>query len=119
MKKLVLIIIIPFLMISCEKGYLVPENELPEWLRICIEKDEQIIKIEPVRGTAPYGSWVRTEWKGEYFYEYFNPLYSLFQKPISHIGDTLNFFVNDNNTAYYKEKCCVKDVWKGPKYKGY
>lgn len=115
MKKIILLIAVHFLLISCEKGYLVPENELPEWLRTSIEKDEQIIKKNPKYMTS-YGSWIRYKWHDEYYYDYFNLVSSTMSKPISHIGDTLNFFVNDNNTAYYKEKCCKKYVWKGPNF---
>lgn len=119
MKKIVLLITFLLLLISCENiCYLIPEKELPEWLKTSIKQDEKMIKEHPGSVTS-YGSWIRYEWHDEYYYEYHNSISSLLPKPISHIGDTLDFSAADITKDYHWEKCCDKYVWKGPKYEGY
>lgn len=109
------IILLFFLLISCEKEYLVPESELPQWLKNSIRRDEQFIKDHP-HGLAAMGAWNRTRWNDEYYYEYYNLLLSSMPRPISHSGDTLEVWVGDTDTDYHKEKCCSRYVWKGPDY---
>ena len=100
---------------SCEKGYLVPENELPQWLKDTIQEHEQSIQENP-RGMAAMGAWKRANWNKEYYYEYHNPLLSSMPRPISHSGDTLEVWIRDIDSDYYKEKCCSTWVWKGPDF---
>ncbi len=107
---------VSLLLFSCEKDYLVPQEELPEWLISKIENDEQIIEESPKYYLAS-GAWARYEWNTEFYFEYWNPLSSTFPHPISQIGDTLEIYANDANSDYCQEKCCWEYVWKGPKYK--
>ena len=118
MRKSALIFFFSLVFFSCEreKNYLIPENEIPEWLQVKINQDEQIIKDSPQLMNA-YGAWLRYKWQYEYYFEYQNVLSESLPKPISANGDTLHFYIFDANTDYYKEKCCAQYVWKGPDYK--
>ncbi len=115
MKRLILFIAIFLFLFSCEEGLLVTEDELPVWLLDKIEVDEQIISEYPKYYLAS-GAWVRVEWDKVFYYEYRNSLSSVFPKPISHYGDTLDFHVNNSKTDYSKEKCCHEYVWIGPTF---
>jgi hypothetical protein len=103
------------LLFSCEKDPLVPESELPQWLKTTIQEDEQSIEENPI-GLASTGAWKRCRLEKEYYYEYHNPLISSMPSPISQSGDTLEVWVGDTDTDYYKEKCCCVWVWKGPDF---
>jgi hypothetical protein len=109
------LILLTLFLSSCEKEYLVPESEVPQWLKQSIQEDEQSIKENP-RGMAAMGAWKRAKWNQVYYYEYHNPLLSSMPRPISHSGDTLEVWVGDIDTDYYKEKCCLSWVWKGPDF---
>ncbi len=101
---------------SCEKDYLIPDKEVPEWLKTKINQDEQIIKDSPQLMNS-YGAWLRYDWQNEYYFEYHNVLSSSLPQPISTKGDTLHIYATDINTDYYKEKCCKQYVWKASEYK--
>ncbi len=116
MKKIVLTFALSLFFFSCEKDYLIPDKEVPEWLKTRINQDEQIIKDSPQLMNA-YGAWLRYEWQNEYYFEYHNELSSSSPRAISAKGDTLQFPANYANSDYYKEKCCRQLVWKAPKYK--
>jgi len=117
MNKLALILFISVVLFSCEKDdFLIPGNEVPAWLKAKIRQDEQIIKDSP-QTYLNYGAWMRYKWENEYYFEYQNYLSSSLPKPISAQGDTLNFYVFDTTTDYYKEKCCKEFVWKAPEFK--
>jgi hypothetical protein len=118
MKKLVLMFSFTLMFISCEKDYLVPEKEVPDWLKTKISQDEQAIKDSPKYMTS-YGCWLRYSWQNEYYFEYHNVVSSSSPRAISFKGDTLHIWANDINTDYCKEKCCKQYVWKAPKYKEY
>jgi hypothetical protein len=47
MKKLMLMFFFSLIFFSCEKDYLIPDKEVPEWLKTKINQDEQIIKDSP------------------------------------------------------------------------
>jgi len=110
-----LLLLLTLLSASCEKQYLVPESELPGWLKDNIQEQVQSIQENP-KGMAATGAWKRARWNKEFYYEYHNPLLSSMPRPISHSGDTLKVWVGDTDTDYYKEKCCTSWVWKGPDY---
>jgi hypothetical protein len=114
-KKILPILVLALFFSSCEKDYLLPESELPQWLKSTIQKAEQAIE-ENSKTMDAMGAWKRTEWNNTHYYEYFNPLMSSMPSPISHSGDTLNVWVGDANTDYHKEKCCSIFVWKGPDF---
>jgi hypothetical protein len=109
------LILLTLLISSCDKEFLVPESELPQWLKQSIREDEQSIKENP-HGLAAMGAWKRSRWNKEFYYEYHNPLLSSMPRPISHAGDTLEVWVGDVDTDYHKEKCCNAWVWKGPDF---
>ena len=115
MKKLSLLILILFITISCEKDYLIPNKEVPNWLKTEINNEEQIIKDSPQLMNA-YGAWIRFKWQQEYYFEYQNPLSSSSPRAISTNRDTLRIYVFNTTTDYYKEKCCKEFVWKASKY---
>lgn len=116
LKNLSLLLILSLVFFSCEKEYLIPENEVPEWLKSQISQAEKSIKENP-KGWHAYGAWIRYKWQEEYYFEYHNMASSSLIMPISATGDTLHFSPGDISTEYYKEKCCRQYVWKGPDYK--
>jgi hypothetical protein len=115
MKKLALMFFFSLMFFSCEKDYLIPDREVPDWLKAKISQDEQIIKDSPQLMNS-YGAWLRYTWQNEYYFEYRNVLSSSLPRPISVKGDPLQFYATDINTDYYKEKCCKQYVWKAPEY---
>ena len=112
MKGIVLFLGCCCLLASCEKEYLIPENELPQWLKTSIDQDLEII-AENSGSMRALGKWIRSEWKNEYYYEYQNALLCSMQSPISHYNDTLSIYHSNSNTNYYNEKCCEVVVWNG------
>jgi hypothetical protein len=116
MKKFALMIAFSLILFSCEKDYLIPEKEVPEWLKTSISQDEKLIKDSP-QTWKNYGAWIRYKFQNEYYFEYQNVLSSSLPKPISAKRDTLQFYVFDTTTDYFKEKCCKQYVWKAGEYK--
>jgi len=106
------------MLFSCEKDdFLIPNKEVPAWLKAKISQDEQIIKNSP-QSDLNYGAWKRYKWQDEYYFEYQNyVVFTSLHQPISVKGDTLQFYVYETTTDYYKEKCCKKFVWKAPEFK--
>jgi hypothetical protein len=115
MKKPALYILFFTILLSCEKDYLIPGNEVPEWLKSKISQDEQLMKEHP-SSCLYYGGWLRYSWQDEYYFEFHCSCSSSSPLPISVKGDTLHIIANDATTDYYKEKCCRQIVWKAPKY---
>src|SRR5665647_2734933 len=101
MKKLALLITFSFVFFSCEKDYLIPNKEVPKWLKEKIEQDEQIIKDSPQLMNSMELGYVLNG-KMNYYFEYHNVLSSSLPSPISAKGDTLHFYATDTNTDYYK-----------------
>jgi hypothetical protein len=114
-KKLLLLFIFSSIFLSCEKDYLIPEREVPEWLKARINQDEQKIKDSP-KSMCSYGAWLRYKWQNDYYFEYYNMLSSSSPIAVSFDRDTLHIMPNDMNTDYCKEKCCKRYVWKAPHY---
>jgi hypothetical protein len=118
MKILLITSILSLFLISCEKGdYLIPANELPDWLKADIRKQEQIIKDSPQLMNS-YGAWLRYKWQNDYYFEYHNDLSSASPKATSYDGKT-HIEVWDATTDYYKNKCCKNYVWKAPEARDY
>jgi hypothetical protein len=115
MKKILLMVLISGMLISCEKAYLIPDNEVPDWLKSDIKTQEQIMHDNP-SSCIYYGAWLRYSWQDEYYFEYHCSCSSSSPRAISTKGDTLHIWANDVTTDYYKEKCCRQLVWKAPKY---
>lgn len=116
MKKFSLLLIFSLIFFSCEKEYLISENEVPDWLKDHISQAEKSIKENP-KGFHSYAAWIRFKWQEEYYFEYHNMASSFLIMPISATGDTLHFSPGATSTNYDKEKCCRQYVWKGPNYK--
>lgn len=115
MKKIALLILFSFYLLSCEKDYLVPKSEVPNWLKTEINKAEKIIKESPT-GLTSYSAWIRYQWLDEYYFEYNAGASSSSPKAISTTQDTLRVNPWDTTTDYYMERCCRQIIWKGPKY---
>jgi hypothetical protein len=58
MKKIVLMLFISIMFISCGKDYLVLDKEVPEWLKSKINQDEQMMHDYP-SSCLYYGAWLR------------------------------------------------------------
>ncbi len=102
--------------ISCEKSseYLIPESEVPEWLKTRIAQDIKTLESDP-RSSLRISAWMRTEFEGEYYYEFINLLSSA--EPMTYKSDGTKFIYTDNGFMDYQSgKCCKKYVWKGPDY---
>lgn len=118
MKKLILYTsLIAFFLISCQKDILSRSNEIPEWLKEDIHRQEQTIKDSPELMNS-YGAWLRYQWHDDYYFEYHNDLSSNSPKATSYDG-TVHIEVWDVTTDYYKEKCCKAYIWKAPKARDY
>ena len=115
MKKLALMFFISIMFFSCKKEYLIPDKEVPDWLKAEIKHEEQVIKESPQLMNA-YGGWLRYDWQNEYYFEYHNTLSSSSPIAISTKGETLHIWANDVTTDYYKEKCCKTLVWEAPNF---
>jgi len=120
MKKIALMFFFSFMFISCEKDYLIPDKNVPDWLKSKINQDEQIIKQSP-NSLVSYGAWLRYKWQNEYYYEYHNimSVSSSFPIPFSVNGDSLIVISGGTNSDYWTKKCCGQYVWKAPNYKEY
>jgi hypothetical protein len=112
MKKFLFILLLSISAMSCEKDEFISNKDIPDWLKTQISGLEQEIKADPTTLQA-YTAWVRYEWKKEYYFEYINPPSSFHPLPNCMDGKNLDSVVWD---IYEKEKCCMKYVWKGPKY---
>ncbi len=112
MKKTIVLILLTLAMWSCEKDNPGLIDDIPDWLRTQISVLEQEIKADPSSLIA-YTAWVRYKWKKEYYFEYINPPSSFGSLPVCSDGKNLDSAICD---IYEKEKCCMKYVWKGPKY---
>jgi len=115
MKKMALMFFFSLLLFSCEKDFLIPDKEVPDWLKSKINQDEQMMNDYP-SSCLYYGAWLRYNWQDEYYFEYHCSCSSSSPRAISTKGDTLHIWANDVTTDYYKEKCCRQLVWKAPKY---
>jgi len=115
MNKLALLLLTLLITTSCEKDYLIPNGQVPNWLKTQINKEEQIIKDSPQLMNS-YGAWIRYEWENEYYFEYHNSLSSSMYQPITQDGDTVHIYLWDTKQPYNTEKCCKQFVWKAPNY---
>lgn len=115
MKKLLIpLILVSISTLSCEKDNLIPKKDIPDWLKENIKALEQEIKADPTT-ILSYSSWVRYEWKNNYYFEFINPISSSFPIPKTISGEMLNIYTDPLAIEYPNEKCCMRYVWKGPK----
>jgi hypothetical protein len=114
MKKILLIVLPLMLLISCEKDYLVPVAEIPGWLKDRIAETEKEIGGDQKSGLE-ITAWIRYTYKGDYFYEFINPLSSYWPHLYNRKGELMTFSTMDI-WKYQEEKCCKTFIWKGPDY---
>lgn len=114
MKKILFLFSVIMLVSSCEKSQFVPEVEVPEWLKSRIAADELRISTDPHSG-LDIAAWIRYKYRGEYFFEYHNLLFSSWPPVHKYDGTKINYG-GAEYTKYQENKCCLKYVWKGPAY---
>ena len=114
MKKTFFLLAIILTCLSCKKDYLIPNNEVPSWLKDKISQDEATIKSDP-KLMPNYGAWLKYEFQGDTYFEYDNPLSSLSRSPYSEAGERINTTIAPY-TNYWNDKCCESFVWKAPNY---
>jgi hypothetical protein len=49
---------------TCEKDFLIPDKEVPEWLKTMINQDEQYM-LDHSSSCLFYGAWLRYLWQAE------------------------------------------------------
>jgi len=114
MKKILLLLMPALLLISCEKSYLVPAAQVPEWLEDRIAETEKEIRSNPKSG-LDICAWVRYTYEDDYYYEWINLLSSHWPHLYNQKGELMTFDSMDIH-RYYDEKCCKKFIWKGANY---
>lgn len=114
MKRTFFFILFSVSMISCEKDLLLPDSEVPDWLKERIANDEAIIQSNPQSGLDA-AAWIRYRYDGNYYFEYLNLLSSAFPAIYSYEGvQTMTLF--DNYQDFISGRCCKIYVWKGKSY---
>lgn len=114
MKRLLLILICSFSLLSCERELLIPNSEVPDWLKDRINHDEAIIRDSP-RSGLDIAAWIRYRYDGKYFFEYLNLLSSAFPSIYNYEGIQV-MTSYDEHQAFISERCCKQYVWKGKSY---
>lgn len=114
MKKALLLLSVMAVLASCEREQLVPDSEVPKWLKERIAQDEEILKTS-TQSNLGIAAWMRYQYDGSYFFEYLNLISSSFPPVYSFEGVRVMFDQNDYQD-YSRNKCCKKYVWKGPDY---
>jgi hypothetical protein len=118
MKKIVaLVLTLSVILISCGKdSLLLPQGEIPAWLKTRIAEDEAKIESDATSG-LDLGAWMRYKYEGEYYFEYYNPIMSSLPPVFDYDGTQINYF-EPPYLDFQEKKCCKKYVWKGPSYFG-
>ena len=114
MKKILLLLLPALLLISCEKNYLVPAAQVPEWLEDRIAETEKEIRSDP-KSSLKICAWVRFTYEDDYYYEWINLLSSYWPHLYNQKGELMTFDSMDIY-KYWNEKCCKQFIWKGPDY---
>lgn len=114
MKTIMLFLLPAILLVSCEKDYLVPSNEVPGWLKDRIAETEQEIQSNP-KSALDICAWVRYTYKGDYYYEWINLLSSTWPHLYNQKGEMMTFSTMDFE-KYWEGKCCKQFIWKGSDY---
>jgi PBP1b-binding outer membrane lipoprotein LpoB len=114
MKKLALLLALALFLLSCEKDYLIPKKDVPNWLKDRIQQDEESLKSQP-RSALNVSAWIRYAYDGNYYYEFVNLTSSM--GPQIYMQDGTAFTYTDKNfSKFLSEKCCKLYIWKGPSY---
>ena len=90
MKKLLSLFAFTLFFISCEKhqDFLIPNSEVPVWLKAKIAHDEKVIESTPQSGLE-ISAWIRYKWEGKYFFEYRNVFSSLGPEKFNFDGEKI------------------------------
>ena len=99
---------------SCNNDYLIPNRNVPDWLKERIAADEKAINEDP-KSNLNIAAWIRYEYQKQYYFEYHNMISSAFPPVYSFEGELFNF-TDEIFADYMDNKCCMKDVWKGDYY---
>ena len=119
MKKLLFLFAFTLFFISCEKhqDFLIPNSEVPVWLKAKIAHDEKVIESTPQSGLE-ISAWIRYRWEGKYFFEYRNGFSSLGPEKFNFDGEKI--MLNQKPYLNFEaEKCCKEIVWKTSAYIDY
>lgn len=114
MKKSLLILLFFLSISACTKDKMLPQDEIPNWLKERILEDEELIKSNPQSG-RDIACWMRYEYSDNYYFEYLNLLMSSFPPVYDYEGNEFIFYT-DPDSDYSKKKCCKIYVWKGASY---
>lgn len=114
MKKILLLLMPALLLFSCEKNYLVPAGEVPEWLEDRIAETEKEIRSDP-KSSLNMCAWVRYTYEDDYYYEWINLLSSYWPHLYNQKGELVTFDSMDID-KYWEQKCCKQFIWKGADY---
>ena len=104
-----------FLFTDCNKNKLIPEDEVPQWLKERIAEDEVDIEESDPKKMVNFGAWIRYKFNEDYYFEYDNPLSSVCCCMLNFEGESFNYF-DESFETYQENKCCKKYVWKAPEY---
>jgi hypothetical protein len=119
MKKLLFLFALTLFFISCEKhqDFLIPNSEVPVWLKAKIAHDEKVIESTPQSGLE-ISAWIRYKWEGKYFFEYRNGFSSLGPEKFNFDGEKI-MLNQEPYLNFEAEKCCKEIVWKTSAYIDY
>ena len=114
MKKFALLLALVLFLLSCEKDYLIPKKDVPNWLKDRIQQDEESLKFQPI-SALNVSAWIRYAYDGNFYYEFVNLTSSM--GPQIYMQDGTKFKPTYQNfSKYQSEKCCKLYIWKGPSY---
>lgn len=114
LKQSFFLFLLVFTISSCEKDYLIPKGEVPDWLKERIAQDEKEIELNPQSG-LDIAAWIRYKYQSNYYFEYHNLLMSSMPPVYDYDGDIV-IFNQDSYQKFHNDKCCKQFVWKGPSY---
>ena len=116
MKKILFLLVIVSLAYSCQKNELVPEDEIPNWLKERIAQDELAIEDDPQSG-LDMAAWIRYKFEKRYYFEYYNMYSSSLPINYTYEGVVMSYSSTVYD-EYLDNRCCKRYVWKGPSYIG-
>ncbi|MBE0677658.1 MAG: hypothetical protein IH592_02725, partial [Bacteroidales bacterium] len=93
MKKIMLFLLPALMLVSCEKNYLVPADEVPSWLKNRIAETEKELQSNPKSG-LDMGAWIRYSYEGDYYFEWLSPISSSFPPIHSYDGELMTYFTS-------------------------
>ncbi|MEM9834051.1 MAG: hypothetical protein AAF944_25695 [Bacteroidota bacterium] len=88
--------------------------EFPLWLEERIQADEFTIDSDPTL-LPNYGAWISHQYQGATYFEYDNPLSSVFLEVYTLEGN-LTGWSEAEFTAYLDKRHCETYIWQAPRY---